>query len=177
MGTQHYPMEGIKSSFLHQNGTKEYFLTLIVNNEGKGIVIRRWGSKGKTGQIKVTCFNTAAAAEKDFEKETDLRQSGSKSYQITDSKVVTVEAQDKLPLIIGRTVYPKMGPKGISHLDPDIDVSDIREPDNDRDEDGNFVGRATRPVRIDPNEVERLERENREKELEPMKANPKFGLF
>ncbi|WP_456868363.1 WGR domain-containing protein [Galbibacter sp. BG1] len=170
-------MEGTKCSLTHKGGTKEYFITLMANAQGKAIVIRRWGAKGAIGQVKVSKFDTVAAAERDYEKEIDRRQSGSKGYQITDQKIVNVDAPEKLSLIIGRTVFPKIGGSNVKHIDPNYDTGGMREPESNRDDDDNYVGDFQRRVKVDPDAVAAAEKAEREKELDVLRSNPKFGRF
>lgn len=172
-----YPMEIAKVSLGHKGGTKDYFLTLIVNATGQAVVIRRWGKKGATGQVTVKKFDNGGLAETDFQKELTKRQSGSKGYQIEDSKTLTVESQSQLPLMVGRTVFPQMGGSNVKHIDPGYDVTGMREPESNRDDDDNFVGNTPRHVSVDPAVVEKLEQEKRERELDSMRSNPKFGRF
>jgi len=170
-------MEVVKASLSHKGGTKDYFLTLVVNKQGRAIVIRRWGAKGATGQVRVKAFPSQIDAEADYQKELNHRQSGSKSYRLTDSKIVTVESAAQLPLVIGRTVFPKIGPANAKHLDPNYSTDGMREPESNRDDDDNFIGNQTRHVTIDPDAVARAEAAQREAELASMKGNPKFGRF
>lgn len=172
-----YPMEVAKASLSHKGGTKDYFLTLVVNAQGRAIVIRRWGAKGATGQVRVKSFPSQSAAEADFQKELDHRQSGSKGYSITDSKTLKIESSAQFPLVVGRTIFPKIGPANVKHLDPAYDTTGMREPESNRDEDDNFIGNTTRHVTIDPDVVARAEAAQKEAELAEMKTNPKFGRF
>ncbi|WLR91029.1 WGR domain-containing protein [Shinella zoogloeoides] len=161
----------------HKGGTKDYFLTLVVNAQGRAIVIRRWGAKGATGQVRVKKFASQLEAEVDYQKELDHRQSGSKGYRITDSKTLQIEKREAFPFVVGRTVFPKIGPANVQHLDPTYDTTGMREPESNRDDDDNFIGNATRHVTIDPDVVARAEAARKEAELAEMKQNPKFGRF
>jgi len=172
-----YPMEGTKCSLTHKGGTKEYFITLMANAQGKAIVVRRWGAKGAIGQVRVAKFDTVAEAENDYTKEVMKRQSSSKGYQITDEKIVSVDAPEKLSLVIGRTVFPKIGASNVTHLDPNYDTAGMREPESNRDDDDNYIGEYRRRVKFDPDAVAAVERAEREKELDVLRSNPKFGRF
>ena len=172
-----YPMEVVKTSLAHKGGTKDYFLTLVVNATGQALLIKRWGAKGAIGQIKVEKYPDQASGERAYSKELTLRQSGSKGYQITDSKVLKIEDASALSMVIGRTVFPKVGPANVKHIDPSYDTSGMREPESNRDEDGNFVGNQPRHVAIDPEVVAAAERAQKEAELASMRTNPKFGRF
>lgn len=172
-----YPMEGTKCSLTHKGGTKEYFITLMANAEGKAIVVRRWGAKGAIGQVRVSKFDTVAAAESDYTKELDKRQSGAKGYQLTDQRIVNVKSAERLSLVIGRTVFPKIGASNVQHIDPNYDTAGMREPESNRDDDDNFVGNVERRVKIDPDAVAAAEQAAKEKELDVLRSNPKFGRF
>jgi predicted DNA-binding WGR domain protein len=169
-------MDIAKVSLTHRGGTKEYFLTLVCAPGGSSIVIRRWGAKGALGQLKVTKFVSQKDAEKDFEKELNARQSGSKGYQVTDSKELQVASPEELARAIGRTVMPKIGAANMQHIDPTFDTTGMRDPEQTREEDGTPID-TRRRVQLTPEQEAEIIEQERMARLAPVKAHPDFGRF
>lgn len=174
-----YPISVHTVSMDHKGGTKSYHLVRLVTNDGKSVVVNRWGKKGVFGDIKVHHFRSGEerVGVNAFDKK--YREKTSNGYETVRDDEVYPKDETELRRALGRTLFIALGATTVSFIDPDIDVSGLRDAKRaDYDEDGYKVDNA---LRVDPREIERqLEAQKRaeaEAAAAEMKVLPTFGLF
>lgn len=172
-----YPLQIRKVTWPHKGGTKEYHLHEIVDlANNRSVLIKRWGKVGSFGQIKVEYGDIAAMSEIVIAITRDKRANG---YDIS-TKMEEREATSfaDLPGKVGRALFPKIGKEALSFIDPDADVSGMREADQpDFDEDGNRLAKAARVPSPTYEQLEVAAAIEREKERKLDENHPNFGLF
>ncbi|MDE4297067.1 WGR domain-containing protein [Phaeobacter gallaeciensis] len=179
-----YPVRIEAISLDHKGGTKSYHITKVTNQNGKSLVIYRWGKTGAFGEVMTEKFESASAADKAFEKKLGTKMKGGYSPDAQhDPMPVDVNDFDGLRKKLGRPTMARLGPDHISHIDGDVDTSGVKDAETPRiGEDGRLNPQAEAEKR------KRLEEEKRKarKEMERRQqqeyeaaytANPNFGAF
>jgi len=158
---------------------KFYSATLVTTQNGKAIVIKRWGKIGLIGELKVETYPSQNKAEREYEKIVSAKRG--KGYQATKSTMKIVSTETEFRLAIGPAVWLKLPPGPLLHLIPDMDVSGRRELDPNRfDENGKYIGEP--PPRVfSKAEIEAARQVEREQEqaeaVKTYASHPKFGRF
>jgi predicted DNA-binding WGR domain protein len=178
----HYPITVESQSFNHKGGTKSYHLMLIKTNDGRAVVINRWGKTGAFGEMEVKEFTSIPEALKRWQaKERDKTRNG--YGPIGPTKSVVAAAPAELTKAIGLATFNKMGAKAVKHLDDGWDTAGMRELDEAKSHDGEFkhVNDTTRKARIDPAELEaerlRMAAAERARQEAAYQENSNFGRF
>lgn len=171
-----YPIEITRVHMPHKGGSKEYFVTEVLNSKGKALVIFRWGKVGGFGDIHTEMHDSFNAATKAVKKKISSKRSG--GYEMKEEDHFTCKDEGDVRRVLGR-VMSKVGKEAMLHIDPDFEVSGMqpgRAPQYD--EDGYKVDNARR---IDPRVLEENLRLQREREAEEERLRnesiPNFGLF
>lgn len=169
-----YPMIVRSVSMDHRGGTKSYHLMLAAAANGNAIFVSRWGKKGAIGEMKVETFTSLAAAEKAWDKKERAKASNGYS-QAGRLREEVAQNVAELRSKMGLPVWTKVG-KNVSHLDPTIDVSGMRETDDPGyDEDGRKLDNSRKADLSAQIEAQKAaERAESEKILA---AHPNFGRF
>lgn len=171
-----YPIKSRALSLDHRGGTKSYHLMLIQANNGKCVVINRWGKTGAFGEMKVKTFDSVPAAEKAFSKKE--REKTGKGYSQTGASRETTAADgSELPRSIGLAVFNKMGAAAVKHLDPGFDTSGMREADNPQydEETGRKIDTARKADLAELMAAQKAAEEETAKQA--YADNPIFGRF
>ncbi|UIN38314.1 WGR domain-containing protein [Methylobacterium oryzae] len=142
-----YPIALRKKSMLHRQGTKEYHQVLIVNGEGRAVVIQRWGKKNAEGQMRVDAFHHSDAAVAEFEsKDRDKKRNG---YEHDPARDTIVQCDDEADFRkkLGILYLSKLGPDNLEHIAPGADTTGVRTPDPqpEFDRDGKIVRKGYQP--------------------------------
>jgi len=169
-----YPITVLSQHFNHQGGTKSYHVSLISTNDGRYVVVNRWGRTGELGQLKAEIHQTKSQAETAFN--TKVKEKTRGGYRFNNELVKDAANAQELVKIIGLGVFNKMGAAAISHLDPAIDTSRMRQADPPTvDENGNKIDTARR---VDISKaVEEQRRADQAAAEAALKSNPIFGMF
>lgn len=173
-----FPMTITKKSGRHRSGTKDYHLVLIVNADGRAIVIHRWGRKQAWGTgWKLETYNSSVDAAVAYRKKHAEKLEREYSNVITD-RTVEVKNLDELRKEMTHQYMEKIG-KTITHLIPGLDVSTLKDPEPDtefetvHDDEGNPYqrpkARAPRTLPIEPPKPEPI--------AERINSNPLWGVW
>jgi len=168
MSASMYPVAVEFHTAKHAGGTKEYHMVLIRTNDGRGMVINRWGRLMAAGQMSVEkgdFVDVRRAFDKKYKDkyEGEYRQGYSSRSKIANSL-------DELRQTLG-FLWAKLGKDNATWLAPGVDVSDVREPDKDEfveQSDGSFRKKPRAPRLVETPEPSVADR---------AKDDPLFGLF
>lgn len=149
-----------------KRSNKFYKLFLLVNADGKSVVVRHYGKNGTAGDVIVKNFNSQKGGEVEYEKL--FKEKSGKGYGVDTNNAKQITDQEDLRKLLGMAIWPKMPPSAMTHLVPDADVSGRKELNPPRfDENGNFLnpqGRTFTPQEIA--EARAREEADRQKVLE-----------
>ncbi len=179
-----YPVRVESISLDHRGGTKSYHATKVTAQGGNSLVILRFGKTGAFGQVKVDMHDLASRADKAFEKKIDEKMK--KGYAVDpkhDPKPQDASDFEELRRLIGRATIGKLGPNHLSHIDPSLDTTGVREAELPRYDENGHLDKETQAEK-----ARRLEEEKRKareelkrREEEEFKTayadNPNFGAF
>lgn len=76
----------------HQEGSKDYTLLLLARDDGKAILVRRWGKVGQAGQFKYEPYTGEWWADMELRKQAEQR--ASRGYQLDTSSHESFTAND-----------------------------------------------------------------------------------
>ncbi|MCP1540031.1 WGR domain-containing protein [Methylorubrum extorquens] len=147
-----YPIAIRKKSMLHRQGTKEYHQVLIVNGEGRAVLVQRWGKKNTTGQMKVETFERSEMAVTSFEMKDSEKRSHRGGYEHDAGRDNLIECANaaEFAKALGPHLRFNMGAANLLHVAPDLDVSGVKEPDPvpEFDRDGKVVRKGYQPKHV-----------------------------
>lgn len=174
-----YPITIRFISMEHKGGTKSYNLAHIVAADSRSVVVNRWGKTGTFGDIKASHFRKEEYGKADKALTAKYREKLGNGYAETNDRFVSASDETELRRALGRMLFIKLGASTIKWLDPNIDVSGLKDAEHPSyDEDGYKVDNARR---VDPRELERqLEAQKRaetEAAAAEMKSLPTYGMF
>ncbi|SCW95729.1 WGR domain-containing protein [Ancylobacter rudongensis] len=180
-----YPIAVDSVALEHKGGTKAYYVTRISTNDGRHLLVNRWGKVGVFGEVQVFKFTDRKTVEKEFEKKIRAKRTGGYELKANGSGLpnhgaATFVASDAQELVKKLTVplFDKLGKDAISFLDPAIDTSRMREAEPPQlDEEGRKINRNT-ARKADLSDAIAAEKEAERKQVEQTYAsNPLFGRF
>lgn len=187
-----YPMQAVKLVFRADSTgrrgkgfTKDYTFYAVVNKDGDGILIRKWGRTGAEGQIKVTKHADEEHLQHTLMQE--QKQRGARDYYLDQSKETdNILSATELKMFLGRMVWPRTGADNLKHLDPDFDTTGIKDPREKvavKHPDGSVTYEYlpkldTKALKKREEVAEQLAREKRREDNQHMmETNPTWGMF
>ncbi|OCP21875.1 MULTISPECIES: WGR domain-containing protein [unclassified Ensifer] len=178
-----YPLDIAVQKFAFSDGNRSnkfYDVYLMVNTHGMAIIVRHWGKKGTSGDLKVEQFAIQKKAESEFEKLCDSRRR--KAYELISSNIKQANTDAEVRMAVGPALWPRIPGPDIKHVLPHLDTTGRPQETNPAryNENGKWIGEA--PARVySKTEIAKARQAEREAEqVEAVKtyaANPRFGLF
>lgn len=170
-----YPINLLRYSLEHKGGTKAYHIYLLINSEGKSVLVTRWGKVGVFGDIQVKHYDGRLKGRN--AAETKLRAKRSGGYREVELREETYRSFSELLAGLG-ALASKMGAAPFEHLDPSANTLGMRrEADPPRlDEDLRLTGKDRRSADISK-DIEAQRNAEEEKARAVLQANPLFGMF
>lgn len=157
-----------KLSMQHRGGTKEYHLLLVANSEnGKGLLVSRWGKTGAWGQMK-TEKGTESDATRAFHAKFD--EKSTRGYRTTADKTDGVHTYEEAAKIIGMTYWPQLGAHNLEHVFPGVDTAGVREAKP-------ATWKETKDGKWERDDKPEHSMPSKDDELAEAKSNPNWGLF
>lgn len=125
-----------------RSGGKDYHVIYLVTNDGRSMLIRRWGKKGQWGiGWKVEKYRDEKEGRRAFDW-VDHNKFRREYDDIFISKSEVAKDPDDLLRILGTQYWVKLGADRLGWLSPDIDTSDLPRgvPDSEfaQDDRGNW---------------------------------------
>lgn len=169
-----YPIDIVKVSMDHKDGTKAYHVTLVATSYGRALVIKRWGKKSVFGEILTSRFPDIAAGEEAYAAIISAKMK--RGYSAQSKVIETADDLDGLIKCIGRPTWMKLAAADLNHLDGSLKTNGIREPDPPRfAENGTFLGNPE-PRKIEITQ-EMIDADRREQALIRSAENPLYGKY
>lgn len=152
-----YPMIVVKRSGRanSRSGGKDYHLVLITTADNKAIYIERYGRARQWGHgWKCRPYEDGGAAAEEFAKKARQKFDGEYTEEIVN-RADKVGTAAELQTAIGPQYIAQIG-RAMLHLDPDFDVSRLKDtqPDTEFDSDGRVKPRARKVLETPPESVE-----------------------
>ena len=140
-----YPITVRKVTLGHRQGTKEYHLALIETDDGRAVLINRWGKVGQWGQMAIEA-GTADECGRALQQKRNEKEGRGYGYDPTKDKTAKSLDLPSFKKVLGDGYFYKLGAH-MKHLDPDADATGVREPVESEyeDEAGRLVHKGYQP--------------------------------
>lgn len=123
-----YPIVVRKITMQHRTHDKDYHQVLICTNEGRSVVINRWGKRGKDGQREHLMFDDAESALDAFLAKQETKQKDGYLYDVKKDSSKEVNDDAEFQKAIGPLYWFKMA-SHLQFLVPGIDMKGAKDPD------------------------------------------------
>lgn len=180
-----YPISIEEISLHHKGGTKAYHLIILASENGKSVVVYRYGKIGVFGQMIIERYDTVLAGENAFHKKLREKQNGGYGLIAMPTRSSVLLDAAELKQRLGRALAPVFGPDNYLHLDPDFDIAGVKSSRPEYDEDGakidatrvfnqSIIQKALKDQKIAEDEKNRAEIEAN---TAAMIKLPTYGMF
>lgn len=158
-----FPMRVTKQTLDHQGGTKSYHFVFIRNNDGYGLLIKRWGKKGAFGQMEVL----EGPLAEDIWRRT-LKDKQKRGYSIETERLIDVNDLGQLKTALTPRVYTSIGAGALTNLIPGVDTTGVKDPEKIE-----WVENPDGSMKIAEKPIIKIE----ETIEDQIAANSKWGIF
>ncbi len=168
-----FPITIDKLSLRHRGGTKDYHLVQILNANGRGLLIKRWGKAGQWGQVQIEAYSSAYDLDKAFTKMRSTKESRGYTMEVGHW---SGEAADNAEFLkaLGPQYAAIPGAQFDHVLGDDDEINQILGDDAPDTADMVKVGLEREAKKRAEREAAKTKAAQEEAEL---KSNPQWGIF
>ncbi|AMB48234.1 WGR domain-containing protein [Methylobacterium sp. AMS5] len=123
-----YPIAVRKLTMQHRTHEKDYHQVLICTNEGRSVVINRWGKRGAKGQMEIKRFGTIKEATAALESKNRDKQKGGYVHDRSKDNLVQCNDEAEFKKAVGTLYWFEMK-SDLVFLVPNIPTDGMKDPD------------------------------------------------
>lgn len=168
-----FPINMHKRKLVHKGGMKEYHTVILLTDDDRALVIRRWCKVKSWGQMEVECFSDREVGSNAFFAK--IEEKSKRGYVVDPGISHEVLDLSDLKRILGAQYWAQLGPENAEWLIPGVDTTGIKAPPMATWEKTDKTGRYKR---VEPPLLTIEQPPPREPTIDERVAqNPNWGMF